>query len=118
MSVRRENTSHMKLLLAAFNSGLEMDVNKAALVAHLSVKEARRYLFYLKDHKKLIHIDRWETKKRGPRMPVFVAGDGEDAMRPKPSRAERMRAYRLRTRIPKPDALLRAFMPVRISRDE
>jgi hypothetical protein len=110
MSVRRDDTSHMKLLMAAFEAGRELDVFEAAEVAFLSVKEARRYLFYLKDVKKVIHIDRWNRRATGPRFPVFVIGQGQDAERPKWSRAEKARAFRLRKRVPKPDLLLRAFM--------
>jgi hypothetical protein len=109
MPIRREDTSHMRLLMAALNSGQEIDVFIAASVAFLSEKEARRYLYYLHG-KKMIHIDHWNRGKNGPYFPVFVIGEGEDAPRPRMSNAEKARRSRDRNRVPKPDALLRAFM--------
>lgn len=109
MPIRREDTSHMRLLMIALNSGQEINVFTAARVAHLSEKEARRYLYYLHG-KKMIHIDHWNRGKNGPYFPVFVIGEGEDALRPRMSNAEKARRSRDRNRVPKPDALLRAFM--------
>lgn len=99
----------MRLLMAALNSGQEIDVFTAAQVAFLSEKEARRYLYHLHANK-MIHIDHWNRGKNGPYFPVFVIGEGEDAQRPRMSNAEKARRSRDRNRVPKPDALLRAFM--------
>jgi hypothetical protein len=109
MPIRREDTSHMRLLMTALNSGQEIDVFTAAQVAYLSEKEARRYLYHLHTNK-MIHIDHWNRGKNGPYFPVFVIGEGEDASRPRMSNAEKARRSRDRNRVPKPDALLRAFM--------
>lgn len=107
--VARARTGHFKLLLDALEAGVELDVETAMAIAHLSRRSAYRYLDELVSLR-LVHVDHYD--KRGPNyVPIYAAGrKGHGARVPKPEdNAARQRTYRERHRIPRLSEVERAL---------
>lgn len=108
MIARVRASTQMKRLLEAFDRGDEIDFRVAMEVAFISERTAYRYLAELRSMR-LIHIDRYEYRS-GHYVPIYAGGKGPSARPPKPkSGAERVRTYRERHRVPKPDPLTAVF---------
>ena len=86
------------LLLRELDAGRTLDLHRAAELTGLSVRNIRPYLKLLHDAKKT-HILRWAFSGRGPRYPVYAAGECDDTPYPdtRLEKARRRRARRVMT---------------------
>lgn len=97
-SIFDRDSAGMARIVAALKLLGEMSYREAALAANLSPTTVRnaRYMEILCEQKR-IHISAWRRNPQGPMLPLFSAGQGENAERPTAySGAEKSRRYRIK----------------------
>lgn len=97
---RRVESAEAQIILRTLESGKTVTFRSVAELLGITTKNAREHLKAIRDQ---IHVVRWELNNRGPRIPVFAFGEGEDAPYPN---VKEQRALRRRVRQQKPFAIL------------
>jgi hypothetical protein len=94
MTLTRVMMEEYGLLLKAFEERGPMSHREAQFELGVTPRNTRNWLNEL--HRRGdIHIVTWSLNKRGPMYPVFAAGSGEDAVKPKrPTPTERKKQKR------------------------